>query len=95
MMREWMDDLRSWARAYLHLPLSLTDAAAPHGIVSCKERASNTSMVAAMLAFRYRLCTVYLGIIQVVDTMRSSLVPCEELFFGSVWRTWYSEEGLE
>jgi hypothetical protein len=67
MMREWMDDLRFWAIAYLHLPLSLTDAAAPHGIVSCKERASNPSTVTVMLAFRYRLCTGH--------TMRSSLVP--------------------
>ncbi len=50
-----------------------TYAAAPGGIVSCTERASNPSTVTVVLVFRYRLCTVYLGIIG--ETMRSSLVP--------------------
>jgi len=42
-----------------------------------------------VLVFRYRLCTVYLGIIG--ETMRSSLVP--GTFFGVAPR--YSREGLE
>jgi len=66
-----------------------TYAAAPRGIVSCKERASNPSTVTVVLVFRYRLCTVYLGTIG--ETMRSSLVP-GTYCFGSVSQTWYSGE---
>jgi hypothetical protein len=65
-----------------------TYAAAPCGIVSCKERASNPSTVTVVLVPRYRLCTVYLGIIG--ETMRSSLEP-GTFCFGSVSQMWYGK----
>ena len=69
-----------------------TYAGAPRGIVSCTERASKPSTVTVVLVFRYRLCTVYLGIIG--ETMRSSLVP-GTFFGGDVSQTSYSKEGSE